>query len=203
MESTGREPEEFETPAEGEVPGTDDRSAGDPVTEPAAESVVPVENVADEGAVPDADDADEDVAGEGLAPDEDAADEDVAGEGAIPDEPLVYDDDVAITDDTVYGEDHTLTDDLLEDINAEDADFEEREVVVPVRPRKAPRYGAFIGGGVIFGILLALVLFFFLPSDGSSSSLTGLFYLMILVTPFTALLGALAAVLFERRTLRK
>ncbi|HLR56489.1 MAG TPA: hypothetical protein VK096_07005 [Actinomycetales bacterium] len=171
MESTGREPEEFETPAEGEVP--------------------------------DADAADEDVAGEGLAPDEDAADEDVAGEGAIPDEPLVYDDDVAITDDTVYGEDHTLTDDLLEDINAEDSDFEEREVVVPVRPRKAPRYGAFIGGGVIFGILLALVLFFFLPSDGSSSSLTGLFYLMILVTPFTALLGALAAVLFERRTLRK
>src|SRR5690625_6907286 len=97
MESTGREPEEFETPAEGEVP--------------------------------DADAADEDVAGEGLAPDEDAADEDVAGEGAIPDEPLVYDDDVAITDDTVYGADHTLTDDLLEDINAEDADFEEREVV--------------------------------------------------------------------------
>lgn len=73
------------------------------------------------------------------------------------------------------------------------------EVLVPVNPRKAPRYGAFIGAGVVVGIILALVLFFALPTDGSSSSLTGLIYLTILVTPFTALLGGLAAVLFERR----
>ena len=77
------------------------------------------------------------------------------------------------------------------------------DVVLPVRPRNAPRYGAFIGAGIVAGILLALILFFALPSDGSSSSLTGLFYLTILVTPFTAVLGGLAAVLFERRSLRK
>ena len=83
------------------------------------------------------------------------------------------------------------------------SDEPSEEVLVAARPRTAPRYGAFIGAGVVAGILLALILFFVLPTDGSSSSLTGLIYLAILVTPLTALLGGLAAVLFERRTLRK
>src|SRR5690625_2447619 len=85
----------------------------------------------------------------------------------------------------------------------EDSDEPLVEAAVPARPRTVPRFGVFIGVGVIMGLVLALVLFFVLPTDGSSSSLTGLVYLAVLVTPFTALLGGLAAVLFERRSLRK
>lgn len=81
--------------------------------------------------------------------------------------------------------------------------LETDEALVSVRPRSAPRYGAFIGTGIIVGVILALVLYFALPSDGSTSSVTGLLYLIVLTTPFTALLGGLAAVLFERKTLRK
>lgn len=94
--------------------------------------------------------------------------------------------------------------DVAADTAARDeSDASDADVIVPVRPRSAPRYGAFIGAGVIIGVVLALILYFVLPSDGSTSSMTGLIYLIVLTTPFTALLGGLAAVLFEKKTLRK
>src|SRR5690625_230683 len=136
--------------------------------------------------------AESDVPTEGLAAETDA---DVADDAA---EDLAHDE-VADEVDATLASDADVAPDADTDVVPEgDAD-----VVLPVRPRNAPRYGAFIGAGVVAGILLALILFFTLPSDGSSSSLTVLFYLTILVTPFTAVLGGLAAVLFERRSVRK
>lgn len=132
------------------------------------------------------------------------ADVSAAAESDVPTEGLAAETDADVADDAHVGDAEAAEEDDV--AGASDADVvpeSDADVVLPVRPRNAPRYGAFIGAGVVAGILLALILFFTLPSDGSSSSLTGLFYLTILVTPFTAVLGGLAAVLFERRSLRK
>src|SRR5690625_672301 len=139
------------------------------------------------------------------------ADVSAAAESDVPTEGLTAETDADVADDAHVG-DAEATDEVDATL-ASDADVApdgtdvvpegDADVVLPVRPRNAPRYGAFIGAGIVAGILLALILFFALPSDGSFSSLTGLFYLAILVTPFTAVLGGLAAVLFERRSLRK
>ena len=134
------------------------------------------------------------------------ADVSAAAESDVPTEGLAAETDADVADDAAEDLAHDEVADEDDVAGASDADVvpeSDADVVLPVRPRNAPRYGAFIGAGVVAGILLALILFFTLPSDGSSSSLTGLFYLTILVTPFTAVLGGLAAVLFERRSLRK
>src|SRR5690625_2286080 len=140
------------------------------------------------------------------------ADVSAAAESDVPTEGLAAETDADVADDAHVG-DAGATDeadvagasdaDVAPDADTDVVPEGDADVVLPVRPRNAPRYGAFIGAGVVAGILLALILFFTLPSDGSSSSLTGLFYLTILVTPFTAVLGGLAAVLFERRSVRK
>src|SRR5690625_4613303 len=134
------------------------------------------------------------------------ADVSAAAESDVPTEGLAAETDADVADDAAEDLAHDEVADEDDVAGASDADVvpeSDADVVLPVRPRNAPRYGAFIGAGVVAGILLALILFFTLPSDGSSSSLTGLFYLTILVTPFTAVLGGLAAVLFERRSVRK
>src|SRR5690625_802553 len=173
MESTGRDPEELEAGADGLAAA----DAGEVTDERADVSAA----------------AESDVPTEGLAAETDA---DVADDAHVGDAEAT--DDAHLADAEAADEDEVA--------GASDADVvpeSDADVVLPVRPRNAPRYGAFIGAGIVAGILLALILFFTLPSDGSSSSLTGLFYLTILVTPFTAVLGGLAAVLFERRSLRK
>lgn|SRR5690625_2310586 len=173
MESTGRDPEELEAGADGLAAA----DAGEVTDERADVSAA----------------AESDVPTEGLAAETDAdvADDAHVGDAEATDDAHLADAEAADEDDVAGASDADV-------VPESDAD-----VVLPVRPRNAPRYGAFIGAGVVAGILLALILFFTLPSDGSSSSLTGLFYLTILVTPFTAVLGGLAAVLFERRSLRK
>lgn len=77
---------------------------------------------------------------------------------------------------------------------------DEEPVAVVVRQRSAPRYGSFIGVGALLGVLIALVLFVVLPSDGGSSPVTALLYLVIVLAPLTALLGGLLAVIFEKRS---
>src|SRR5690625_1192697 len=173
MESTGRDPEELEAGADGLAAA----DAGEVTDERADVSAA----------------AESDVPTEGLAAETDA---DVADDAHVGDAEAT--DDAHLADAEAADEDDVA--------GASDADFvpeSDADVVLPVRPRKAPRYGAFIGAGAVAGILLDLILFFTLPSDGSSSSLTGLSYLTMLVTPFTAVLGGLAAVLFERRSVRK
>src|SRR5690625_1552631 len=132
------------------------------------------------------------------------ADVSAAAESDVPTEGLAAETDADVADDAHVG-DAGATDEA-DVAGASDADVvpeSDADVVLPVRPRNAPRYGAFIGAGVVAGVLLALILFFTLPSDGSSRSLTGLFYLHILVTPLTARLGGLAAALLERLSVCK
>jgi|GEM_PF-2457001 len=100
----------------------------------------------------------------------------------------------------------TRASDEDEDEELEDADSapepeaDEEPVAVVVRQRTVPRYGSFIGAGAILGALVALVLFVALPSDGGSSPVTALLYLVIVLAPLTALLGGLLAVIFEKRS---
>lgn len=107
-------------------------------------------------------------------------------------------------EDTAASTDDSVDDEEAEE--AEDADFvpdpedEDEPVAVVVRQRSAPRYGSFIGVGAILGALIALVLFVALPSDGGSSPVTALLYLVIVLAPLTALLGGLLAVIFEKRS---
>src|SRR5690625_4138858 len=134
------------------------------------------------------------------------ADVSAAAESDVPTEGLAAETDADVAHDAAEDLAHDEVADEDDVDGASDAEVvpeSDAEVDLPARHRNGARYGAVIRAGVVAGILLSLILFFTLPSDGSSSSLTGLFYLTILVTPFTAVLGGLAAVLFERRSVRK
>jgi hypothetical protein len=80
--------------------------------------------------------------------------------------------------------------------------------VVPVGPvahreatvRTAPRYRAFILSGVLVGIVVAVVLIGVFPDDGRFSTGSVFGYLAVSLALIGGILGALAAVLIDRRS---
>ncbi|MFV0460725.1 MAG: hypothetical protein ACK5MT_18370 [Actinomycetales bacterium] len=68
------------------------------------------------------------------------------------------------------------------------------------RRRRAPRYRAFIGAGVILGVLVALIATLFSP-DGGSYSLGSVFgYTACMLGLIGALVGGLVAIVLDRRS---
>ncbi|MEE6271732.1 hypothetical protein [Georgenia wangjunii] len=83
------------------------------------------------------------------------------------------------------------------------APAEDRTLIDPATLRRAPRYGRFAFVGVLLGALASLVLAL-LPGGGSDLG-TGTLFLLLFIAlgSLGALLGALAAVLAERRSVRR
>ncbi|HEY6797347.1 MAG TPA: hypothetical protein VI248_21945 [Kineosporiaceae bacterium] len=70
----------------------------------------------------------------------------------------------------------------------------------PATLRRAPRYGPFIGTGVVIGAVIGVVLTIAVPDDGRFSTGAVLGYLAVSLGLLGGLLGGAAAVLVDRRT---
>lgn len=85
-------------------------------------------------------------------------------------------------------------------------DVEVRDVVDPATVRRAPRYKAFFLTGALVGVVLGLLLSFYLVSSPSGSGLMkpGVYVTVLttFVTMVTTLLAGLFAVIADRRSLR-
>jgi membrane associated rhomboid family serine protease len=67
------------------------------------------------------------------------------------------------------------------------------------RPRRAPRYGSFVFTGVVVGVVLALIVSFGRPATGQFSQNSVIGYVAAIFALTGALVGAAAAVFFDRR----
>jgi hypothetical protein len=67
------------------------------------------------------------------------------------------------------------------------------------RPRRAPRYGSFVFTGVVVGVVLALIVSFGRPATGQFSQNSVIGYVAAIFGLTGALVGAAAAVFFDRR----
>jgi hypothetical protein len=71
--------------------------------------------------------------------------------------------------------------------------------VQPATVRRAPRYRAFIGTGVVLGAVLGVVATMVFPDDGHFSTGAVAGYLSVTLGLLGGLLGGVAAVVAERR----
>jgi hypothetical protein len=67
------------------------------------------------------------------------------------------------------------------------------------RPRRAPRYGSFVFTGVVVGVVLAVIVSFGRPATGQFSQNSVIGYVAAIFGLTGALVGAAAAVFFDRR----
>ena len=67
------------------------------------------------------------------------------------------------------------------------------------RRRRAPRYGSFVVTGVIVGVVLALIVSLSRPATGQFSQNSVIGYVAAIFGLTGALIGAAAAVFFDRR----
>ncbi len=75
------------------------------------------------------------------------------------------------------------------------------EEMVPARRMSAPRYGVFIGAGVVLGVVAAAVATFYASTTNDDYSLRAIFgYTALLLGLVGGLLGGALAVLLDRRT---
>ncbi|MHB1235093.1 MAG: hypothetical protein ACYCZK_05405 [Microbacteriaceae bacterium] len=76
------------------------------------------------------------------------------------------------------------------------ADAPETEVLI----RRAPRYPAFMGAGALLGIVATLLLTLAFPANGTVTAVQLFGYFLLYGLPAGALLGAVVALLVDRRT---
>ena len=67
------------------------------------------------------------------------------------------------------------------------------------RRRRAPRYGSFVFTGVVVGVVLAVIVSFGRPATGQFSQNSVVGYVAAIFGLVGALVGAVAAVLLDRR----
>ncbi|MFE5670742.1 hypothetical protein ACFQ58_03935 [Agromyces sp. NPDC056523] len=73
----------------------------------------------------------------------------------------------------------------------------------PVSVRRAPRYPAFIGAGVVLGALLALVLTFAYPENGEFDRGQVFGFIVLWCAAFGAAVGGVIALIVDRRLARR
>lgn len=70
-------------------------------------------------------------------------------------------------------------------------------------PRRAPRYGRFMLIGAVLGIIAGILLVQFGPSEGFYAIGDVTAAVLLMTIPIGAVLGAVAALLIDRRSLKK
>lgn len=81
-------------------------------------------------------------------------------------------------------------------------EVEERELYVS-SPRKAPKYGRFIGFGMIAGVLAALALYVFGPDARTYEGGDVFIVLNMYTVPLGGFLGAVLALIIDARSVKK
>lgn len=81
-------------------------------------------------------------------------------------------------------------------------DVEEQELYVSP-PRRAPKYGRFIGFGMFAGVLAALALYVFGPDARTYDGGDVLIVLNMYTVPLGGFLGALLALIIDARSVKK
>lgn len=77
------------------------------------------------------------------------------------------------------------------------------ETFVVRAPRRAPKYSRFIVGGMLLGFIVAVALFYLGPAPSQYSGKDVLLVLALYCIPTGGFLGAVLALIIDRRSLKK